>query len=104
MTWSWFRRVVVTVFGCRHPHLRRERRPVCLLFDDTSETFNVMHFVCDDCGFAVPVVDRSNEDHERAVKIGTPVPLKAFVVEQAGLTFDVGDHPYPKPPYGSLLK
>jgi hypothetical protein len=54
-------------FGvCRHPHTYRERREL--------HGLRVLHFVCEDCGHAVPVLHRTAEEHQRAVETGAVRP------------------------------
>jgi hypothetical protein len=48
--------------GCRHRHTYRERR--------TLHGADVMHFVCEDCGYAVPAVSRTPDEHRHAVEEG----------------------------------
>ena len=48
--------------GCPHDSTYRERR---LLHDA-----QVMHFVCNDCGHAVPAVDRTEEEHRMVLQAG----------------------------------
>jgi hypothetical protein len=45
---------VRTLFGCRHPRMHRERR--------TRFGCAVLHYVCDTCGHAVPIVERSEAE------------------------------------------
>ena len=55
-------RVSRLFFGCSHLATYRERRPL----DGAA----VMHLVCHDCGHAVPVIDRTPDEHLRAIDIG----------------------------------
>jgi hypothetical protein len=48
--------------GCRHRSFYRERRPL--------HGTQVLHLVCEDCGYAVPAVQRSAREHRRVVKSG----------------------------------
>jgi len=48
--------------GCAHDATYRERRDL----DGAS----VMHLVCNDCGHAVPAVQRSASEHERVLQMG----------------------------------
>lgn len=52
----------VWVGGCRHRHTYRERR--------TLHGSEVMHFVCEDCGYAVPAVSRTAEEHRHVIAEG----------------------------------
>jgi hypothetical protein len=47
---------------CRHAHTYRERRKL--------HGVMVMHFVCENCGHAVPAIDRTAKEHREVVKIG----------------------------------
>jgi len=65
--------------GCSHDSTYRERR---LLHDA-----EVMHFVCHDCGHAVPAVDRTAEEHrmmlqQGAVRFPQAHPQGAFAVKR----------------------
>ena len=65
--------------GCSHDSTYRERR----LLHDTE----VLHFVCHDCGHAVPAVDRTAEEHRMvreagAVRVPQAHPQTAFVVKR----------------------
>jgi predicted site-specific integrase-resolvase len=42
------------LFGCRHRQMHRERR--------TRFGCGVLHYVCDDCGHAVPIVQRTEAE------------------------------------------
>jgi hypothetical protein len=48
--------------GCSHRHTYRERR--------TLHGVQVLHWICDDCGHAVPAVERSAPEHQRVVQLG----------------------------------
>jgi hypothetical protein len=58
------------LFGCPHRTLYRERRELYGL--------PVMHWVCDDCEYAVPVVTRTAEEYRAAsmLQVQTPVAKK----------------------------
>jgi hypothetical protein len=56
---SWF---------CRHPHTFRERRPL--------NGVEVLHFVCDTCGRAVPAIERTAEEHRLIVEAGAVKPMR----------------------------
>ena len=53
---------------CRHPQTYRERREL--------HGVQVLHFVCDDCGHAVPAMDRTAEEHLRTVQAGAIRPAE----------------------------
>jgi hypothetical protein len=56
-------------FGvCRHPQTYRERREL--------HGVQVLHLVCEDCGYAVPALQRTAEEHQRAVQAGAPRPAE----------------------------
>ncbi|HYN10004.1 MAG TPA: hypothetical protein VES67_21650 [Vicinamibacterales bacterium] len=52
--------------GCRHRHTYRERRSL--------HGTEVMHLVCEDCGYAVPAVNRTAEEHRHVVEEGAIKP------------------------------
>jgi hypothetical protein len=57
------------LFGvCRHPQTYRERREL--------HGVPVLHFVCEDCGHAVPAMQRTPEEHQRAVEAGAIRPAE----------------------------
>jgi hypothetical protein len=47
---------------CRHRHTYRERRKLHGVL--------VMHFVCENCGHAVPAMERTAKEHREVVKVG----------------------------------
>ena len=56
-------RLLVRLFsGCEHPSTYRERRQL--------HGADVMHFVCHECGHAVPAVQRTAEEHHLVVVTG----------------------------------
>lgn len=55
--------------GCSHDSTYRERR--------TLHGAEVMHFVCNDCGHAVPAVQRSAEEHRQMLEAGAVRVLQA---------------------------
>jgi hypothetical protein len=60
---------VLQFFGvCRHPQTYRERREL--------HGVQVLHLVCEDCGYAVPAVQRTAEEHQRTVRAGAPRPAE----------------------------
>ena len=59
---STIRRFVRLFVGCEHEATYRERRPL--------QDIDVMHLVCEDCGHAVPVLDRTIDEHHQAVQTG----------------------------------
>jgi len=48
--------------GCPHRHTYRERRKL--------HGADVLHLVCEDCGHAVPAIQRTAREHRQAVKAG----------------------------------
>ncbi len=54
--------------GCRHENTIRERRPL--------HGVEVLHFVCDTCGHAVPAIERTAEEHRHIVEAGAIRPLR----------------------------
>ncbi len=65
------------VGGCRHPHLYRERR-------ELHGTL-VLHWVCEDCGYAVPAVRRTPSEYQRVVEQGAirPAVVQRIPAESA---------------------
>jgi hypothetical protein len=63
--------------GCRHPHLYRERR-------ELHGTL-VLHWVCEDCSYAVPAIRRTPSEHQRVVQQGAirPAYVQRLPVESA---------------------
>lgn len=57
-----FRLLQICLGGCRHPHTMRERRSL--------HGVEVLHFVCEDCGYAAPAVERTALEHQRIVEAG----------------------------------
>ena len=51
-----------TLTGCSHDATYRERR--------TLHGAQVMHLVCEDCGHAVPAVERTAGEHARMIRTG----------------------------------
>ena len=51
-----------TLTGCSHHATYRERRLL--------HGVQVMHLVCEDCGHAVPAVDRTAGEHARMLRTG----------------------------------
>jgi hypothetical protein len=52
--------------GCRHRHMYRERRAL--------HGAQVLHWVCEDCNYAVPAIQRTPREHRLAVKLGAIRP------------------------------
>ena len=48
------RALVVAIVGCRHARMYRERR--------TRFGANVWHFVCPDCGYVAPMLQRTEAE------------------------------------------
>jgi hypothetical protein len=65
---SLFTSLLHLVGGCSHKHTYRERRPL--------HRTMVLHLVCEDCGYAVPAVQRSAKEHRQVVKAGALPPAK----------------------------
>jgi hypothetical protein len=57
-----FRLLQICLGGCRHPHTLRERRLL--------HGVDVLHFVCEDCGYAAPAIERTALEHQRVVEAG----------------------------------
>lgn len=67
----WIARLV----ACRHPRTYRERRPLIVGRVGPApgtEPLQVWHFICEDCGHAEPCIDRTPDEHRRAINEGTP--------------------------------
>lgn len=47
---------------CTHPHTIRERRKL--------HGVDVLHLVCENCGHAVPALQRSAGEHQRMARLG----------------------------------
>jgi len=63
--------------GCPHDSTYRERRPL--------DGIEVMHLVCNDCGHAVPAVQRTAEEHRMVLEAGAvrrPHAHPAFAVKR----------------------
>lgn len=56
---------------CAHPHRIRERR-------DTPDAPQVLHYVCEACGDAVPVIDRATREQLRALRVGRVRRLRTW--------------------------
>ena len=54
---------------CRHTNTIRERRPL--------HGVNVLHLVCEDCGHAVPALQRTAVEHRQIVAAGAIKPSRA---------------------------
>lgn len=63
-----FRLLRLCLGGCRHLHLYRERRELYSTL--------VLHWVCEDCGYAVPAIRRSPSEHQLAVQQGAVKPAR----------------------------
>ena len=50
------------LIGCSHPHTIRERRKMYGV--------DVLHLVCEDCGHAVPAIQRTPGEHVRMARVG----------------------------------
>jgi hypothetical protein len=57
-----FRFLQICLGGCRHSHTIRERRRL--------HGVDVLHFVCEDCGYAAPAIERTALEHQRIVEAG----------------------------------
>jgi len=51
----------ICLLGCRHQHTYRERRAL--------HGVQVMHLVCERCGYAIPALQRTEEEHRRMVEM-----------------------------------
>ncbi len=69
--------------GCPHRHTFRERRAL--------HGIQVLHWVCEECGHAVPAMDRTEQEHLRVVNDGAIKPAK--VQRIAGDVVDIGTRP-----------
>jgi hypothetical protein len=75
-------RLLRTIFGgCRHRHTYRERRPL--------HGAQVLHLVCEDCGHAVPAIQRTATEHLRVVRMGAV--RRAKVRRPQGDVVAIGD-------------
>ena len=54
--------------GCPHSHSYRERRELYGV--------QILHLVCEDCGHAVPALDRTAEEHQHVVQAGALKPVQ----------------------------
>jgi hypothetical protein len=63
-----FRMLRFCAGGCRHRHTFRERREL--------HGTMVLHLVCEDCGRAVPAIQRTAEEHVEVVRNGAIRPIK----------------------------
>ena len=73
---------------CFHSHTYRERRKL--------HGVDVMHFVCERCGHATPVVERTARDHRRVVKVGDQ-PTARLVRPQHGQVVEMETRQRRKP-------
>jgi hypothetical protein len=60
------RTLVRLAFGCHHEHTFRERR--------WRYGLQIPHFICEDCGYAVPVIDRTPEEYRAHARSQVPLP------------------------------
>jgi hypothetical protein len=67
------------VGGCRHAHLYRERRPLYGAL--------VLHWVCEDCDYAVPAIRRTPSEHQRVATEGAirPSLVQRLPADAAGV-------------------
>lgn len=72
---------------CTHPYTYRERRKL--------HGVQVMHFVCETCGYAAPAVERTAREHRRVVKVGDRPNTR--IVRQPGRVVSVTDRQTRKP-------
>ena len=61
-------RVLQLCLGCRHQHTIRERRKL--------HGVDVLHLVCESCGYAVPALQRSAQEHQQVVQAGAIKPMR----------------------------
>jgi hypothetical protein len=62
MSMHMITRLLQLVLGCRHSSFYRERRNL--------HGAQVLHLVCEDCGYAVPALQRTAREHRRVVRTG----------------------------------
>jgi hypothetical protein len=63
-----FRLLHLCLGGCPHRNTYRERRSL--------HGVQILHWVCEDCGHAVPAVDRTAREHREVVRAGAIKPAK----------------------------
>jgi hypothetical protein len=68
--------------GCRHTHTLRERRKL--------HGVDVLHLVCEDCGHAVPALQRTADEYQRVAEAGAIKPMRAHRASTA--VVDLGVH------------
>ena len=61
-------RLLQLTLGCRHQHTIRERRKL--------HGVDVLHLVCESCGYAVPALQRSAQEHQQVVQAGAIKPMR----------------------------
>ena len=64
---SWTMRICLG--WCQHTNTMRERRPL--------HGVDVLHLVCEDCGHAVPAIQRTASEHQQIVAAGAIKPARA---------------------------
>ena len=64
---SWTMRLCLG--WCQHSNTIRERRAL--------HGVNVLHLVCEDCGHAVPALQRTASEHQQIVAAGAVLPMRA---------------------------
>ncbi len=72
---------------CRHAHTYRERRKL--------HGVQVMHFVCENCGYAVPAIDRTAKEHREAVRVANHSNTR--LVRQPGQVLSMNSRSRRKP-------
>ena len=72
---------------CRHRHTYRERRKL--------HGVMVMHFVCENCGHAVPAMERTAREHREVVKVGDQANTR--IVREPGQVVEMNTRPRRKP-------
>jgi len=77
---SLITRLLHVVGVCSHRHTYRERRPL--------HRTQVLHLVCEDCGYAVPALQRSAKEHRDVVRAGAVVPAK--IIRQSDTVVAIG--------------
>ena len=62
---------------CQHSNTIRERRAL--------HGVNVLHLVCEDCGHAVPALQRTASEHQQIVAAGAITPMRAHRAAAAAI-------------------
>ena len=75
---SWTKRILLG--WCQHTNTIRERRAL--------HGVNVLHLVCEDCGHAVPALQRTASEHQQIVAAGAIAPMRAHRAAAAVVALD----------------